>query len=531
MYPVVDVLPGALVLCKLTDGIQGDFRKPQNEELMDMAEKSGYGLPMGYAPSLCARTLLNNDFQKFLKTYPWAPDETAWEMAQGVCYIMFARYMNGVVQSIMWAISQVEMSGSPGYPFNLAFATKLLAWADEHTRQAIIDCIMHIIKTGKYLLRWRGKIYLHPTWKSSPKEENRPIDKLVHPDKDKRKTRVFMAGEFVTHIICIMLYGDQNNNLLNANQVTWSKYGMSMFYGGWDNLARYILTSDGNIGMFDCNDFRHFEASLKEFVQCAIYKLRNRSLFCTEFNLEELCRMQCFVIDSVVYSYVIDPNGWLMLMFGGNPSGGFNTLTDNVIASILCHVYLVVLNNPGKTVGEYVNMCEKHHLAIMGDDSVIPVHKDFARISQQLAPLGFTVSPERPSGPLEKCVFLNCGFAKNAKDFWFAVPNFDKIRSNIYFCFEQRSWRLAYVKACAYRTLCYMDKEHFKEANAIIEYILKKHGTEMRDSENKQMEKRLSYHSAISQLLPLSQLQFMWTGLESTGVVPKKHRTEFMFGV
>lgn len=496
---------------------------------MDMAENAGYGLPMGYAPSLCAKTLLNNDFQKFLKSYPWEPDEDCWDMAQDVLFVLLVQYLNAIVLSIEEAISRIEMAGSPGYPFNLAFATKRLAWEDLETRNAIIACIVHIIKTGKYLLIWRGKHYLFPIWKASPKEENRPIDKLVHPDKAKRKTRVFMAGEFVTHIVCIMLYGNQNDNLLNASSDTWSKYGMSMFYGGWDNLARYVLSSLGSPGVFSCNDFSHFEASLKEHVQAAIYKLRNRCIFMGGWKQEEIVRMQGFVIQSVVYSYVIDPNGWLMLMFGGNPSGGFNTLTDNVIASYLVHVYVVVKNNPGLTKAEYVLRCSQHHLAIMGDDSIVPVHRDFSNISSDLTPLGFTVAPERPDGPLKSCVFLNCGFKQKKSGFWYAVPNFDKIRSNIYFCFDQKSWRLAYVKACAYRTLCYMDEDHFKEANAIINYILSKHGKDMELLETQQMDKRLSYVSAIAQLLPLEQLEFMWTGLESSNV--KLLKTTYMFGV
>jgi len=519
MYSAIDCYPNAIVFHKLTNGIHGDFKSQHNGELINFLgqelKNEVIDLPQGFAKAICSRQMLRNDFKKFLKTYPWAPDPIALENAMKILELTFLSRLSSSTISFQRAIEVIDKTKSPGYPFNSWFKSK----------QEVIDCpeamvalqttVDNLRLTGNYLLEFRGKRFYHPYWQASPKNEFRPIDKLSNDVCEKRKTRVFMAGDFVTHIVMVMLYYDQNENLRDSWLDTWSMYGVSLFYGGWNHMCQYLNSSYQIRDIqytFTYGDFAHFEASVKEQIQTFIYQMRNNNV-CSDMPRTHLDNLQKFVFSSVVYSYVIDPDGWLIMKFGCNPSGSFNTLSDNKFANILVHLYSFCLYNNGKSFEELYRLSRLHHLAIMGDDSVVPKHPHFSNVSRDARDLGFNLTEEMPPGPLFSGKFLNCGFKVNKLGYWYPVPNWDKIRSGIYYAFESHSWRLAYVKVCAYRTLAYLDEYHFQEAERLLDYILKNHKYELEFGEAA-MDSKLTYLSCLSSKVSLDQLDFMWTGSE-----------------
>lgn len=483
--------------------------------MMQKVSRDGGQLPMSYVNSVCYLPLLRNDFKKFLDTYEWRPDEMKLKWAIDAYLFIYGKYMCGSTLSLCSAMSLREKGSSPGYPFNEKFKTVGDCLNDQEAKRSIIECVLGVVKTGKYRLTWRGKQYDHPYWKASPKDEMRPIDKVINDNPDKRKTRVFMAGDLVTSLIEIMVYGVQNENILNAKRDTWSKYGMTQYYGGWDDMCRYLESNPFFMGVkeYDCNDMKHYEASVKEQPQHIIYKIRDGYVYSEEYSSEELKNMQNFIRENVIYSYVIDPDGYLIMKLGGNPSGHMNTLTDNQMWNIIAHLYQ--LAKVSSTEEELIAKAEGHKLCLLGDDSVVPHHPDFSSLFTNFGALGLKVSPELPTCGILGIKFLNQGVIK-VRDVYYPSFNYEKIRANILYVWKSRSWRLTFVKCCAYRIMSYFSNVHWAESNIWCQYILDNHDQDMKNETR--MDLVVTYKATISQYLTIDHIRFLWTGNECSYV-------------
>jgi len=354
-----------------------------------------------------------------------------------------------------------------------------------------------------------GREYQFLYWLASPKGEMRVMEKLIHPDPEKRKCRTFLCSDIVAHIMMTMLFGGQNDGLLLSNRTTWSKVGYSPFYGGFNTLARYLLQNRAVLEklLFDCWDVSHMEASLNEYVLEAIYEMRKDYLILDQENR----RLYDFVYRHIVYSMCLDVDGYLCMMIGKNPSGSFNTLSDNTLALILVLFYC--LAKKSVNIADLLKKIAAHSCACMGDDSVVPHHPDFTDIVSDSLELGFVFKPEKPPGELADCVFTNSEFSLQ-NGMWFPKPNFEKVKANVFFHFKAKSWRLSYVKCCALRILAWNFPEEREQAERLCAFILKKHQRAMEVEHS--MDDKVSYHSAISAFLPSSQIDFLWSGNESS---------------
>jgi len=108
--------------------------------------------------------------------------------------------------------------------------------------------------------------------------------------------------------------------------------------------------------------------------------------------------------------------------------------------------------------------------------------------------------------------FLNAGFHHNGT-VWLLKPNFEKIRASIFFLWKSRSWRLCYVKVCAYRQLVFPFPKFRDEADRLLHYILTKHGDDMRNENS--MDNVLTYGSTRAALMSNEANEFLCTGFES----------------
>lgn len=502
MYPAIEAYPGLIVFKKFNKGIQGDFQPPFNQDLIAFANKQGKPLPTGYHPSIFSTQFLRNDFAKFQNAYNWSPHLPSLGLTLKAMRLVFGNHLFGSTKSAEKAIAQMDKTKSPGFPWNLYYITKQQV-VDNHL-QLLLSIIDTIRRTGEVSFELKGVTYNHTYWQCSPKSEMRVIDKMIHPSHEKRKTRTFFAGDIITHIVSFMLFSEQNDNLLNAHSTTWSKVGFSPFYGGFHQLAMYILSNSGDL--FDCYDVAHMEASLKELMLFILYDLRRDFIIFS--NGDEF--LFDFVFNTIVYSYIIDVDGYLCMMFGGNPSGGFNTLFDNTLALIITLFYTLARSSNG--LEELMSKIAKHRCACLGDDSVVPHHPDFENYVSHCEELGFDVKPECPTGLLTSCKFVNSEFVKIGQ-FWYPKPNADKIKANIYFYFKSRSWRLTFVKVCALRVLFWNYPIERKEAEEMIKWIVDNRDHHMQTEST--MDSKLTYHSAKAAYLPAAQISFMWQGDES----------------
>jgi len=462
---------------------------------------------MDYAPAIFDKQLLLNDYMKYVKSYLWCPDYEALRIASEAHREIRRSTMLSSVISVWEAISLMEVVASPGYPWNKYCKSKREA-LDKYL-DLIVFIVLQLMKTGKVHYVLEGIEYNILYWQTSPKGEIRTVTKLINPDPTKRKTRVFVCGCIISQIVSMMLSYNQNQNILATNREMWIKLGFTPFYGGWDNMSRKILNKeDPKKKLFDCNDVGHMEACLKEYVQEHISRLRYEGLINMNDDYENMFR---FNHQNKVYSYLIDPEGNLIMKFGCNSSGGFDTLSDNCLALEWMHLYNCAKEI--RSVQGVIKFYNTENLAILGDDSIIPHIPIFQNLQQNSLEIGFELKPEKPTGVLKDCSFTNCGFELiNGK--WLPRPNFDKIRASIYYNFKNKSWRFAYAKVNAYYVLSYYFPLYHQEAIELQRWILMKKDNIMKNFEGS-LDDKLTYEAALSTRLEDSQIEFMWTGNEA----------------
>jgi len=78
--------------------------------------------------------------------------------------------------------------------------------------------------------------------------------------------------------------------------------------------------------------------------------------------------------------------------------------------------------------------------------------------------------------------------------------------------FKSNSWRLAFVKVCAYRKLVYPFKAYRKEADRMLQYIRAKHDSDMRNE--KSMDDKISYSAALANQMSDQDNMFLLSGVE-----------------
>jgi hypothetical protein len=519
---LVDVYESSFVIKKLTNGIQGDYQPPANVELMDLVrarEEDGLEIPFGYAPAVFSRDMLENDFRKNLLSYEWFPDRKAWDVACAAFHIIMKQSLRGGVQPIEYAVSRMDKTTSPGWPLNLKYRTKGLSW--EGDEALIREIVRQIFTTGGFdvnfeyrpgkFVRWR-----HVYYQVSPKGELRTVDKLLNEDMAKRKTRTFMCGDLVLYLVTVMMYGEQHESFLGMSSGSgWSAVGMNPWYGGWNRMAAGLSSGVCRTPRFWCFDVSHMEASVNDNIQTVIDRTRNECL--DSENRQHMSNAMHFLHQSDVALYVIGVTGWLYLIVGKNPSGKFLTADDNTLALILVLLYAIARGSTG--LSQVLTTYYASPVKLFGDDSIMQEKDWVFNLVQYARELGFELKLECPPGPLSDARFLNAGFHHNGS-VWLLKPNFEKIRASIFFLWKSRSWRLCYVKVCAYRQLVFPFIKYRDEADRLLAYILQKHGDDMVNE--KSMDGTLTYGSCRAALMPDEQNEFLCTGFEGGSVDPRE---------
>jgi len=510
---MVDVYDTAFVIKQVTNGIQGDYQPPTNVELLNFvqssSEEKGMEIPFSYAPAVFSRDLLENDFKKNLHCYEWTPDERAWDLAKEAFRMVVKPYLYGSLMPLRQAVLRMDKTTSPGYPLNLKYRNKGSAWEGES--KLIEEIVDQVIKTGKFdvmfehrsgkFMRWNHIYYL-----TSPKGELRTVDKLLAEDVSKRKTRTFMCGDLVLYLITVMTYGLQHDNFLKmADKAEWSAVGMSPWYGGWNRMAAYLSTGPVVTPNFHCFDVKHMEASVNDLIQTVIDATRNEGLLTYSRHMLE------FIHLNDISLYVIGVSGWLYLLLGKNPSGKFLTADDNTLALILGLLYVIACDE--QNVQAVLETYFKSPAKLFGDDSIIQDRAWVSNVIPRMRDLGFEFGYECPVGPLRDARFLNAGFHWSGTT-WYFEPNFEKLRASIFFLWKSRSWRLAYVKVCAYRQLVYPYVQYRQEADRLLKYITDNHDHDMRDEIA--FDSTLTYGSTRLSLMSDRDSEFLHTGFETT---------------
>lgn len=492
-----------LVFKKVTPGIQSKSRGYANNELYDLAVNNNFRIPRGYALSQVDLPMLMNDFMKFVKNRPWEPDKHAWINAVRLTTEQNAPYLKGRVLSYSEAKARAERSKSPGAFWNKYFKSKGEVYDDPFGDRIVETTIREIMN---------GNLNINTWHQSSPKIEVRPLEKLTGENP---KVRVFMCCDIIFYTVGIMLYGDQNDHFLEAwDTRNYSAVGVSLQYGCWNKLFR-CMTEDLSLEealkeIFHSFDISGMEATLLSEVFDAIYIMRNANLLVPPKYARYYLNLQIWYLKVLFYAYVIDPHGFLILMFGGNPSGGFNTLTDNGFAQMLYTNYSLAIHE--RNYDELRIFASKFMwVKMVGDDSLFRDHKYISFYCQDLLSLGVVINYETTPGNILTQKLCNCGFIY-APRYGMVVPgaNIDKMLANVFYNMKRNSWRLAYVKLQALLFFTQVFPELHYQIQIMIKYVEDYH---LKDMEKEPLDEILTLNATLQQAKTTEQLKFLMFGL------------------
>lgn len=502
---------------QLNPGIFGGAKVRQNRELMNLSAQQDIEVPTDYVSAKMDRVYLENDFRKFRFSYVWNPAPSAWELTRQAYMTIFSPQLNAEFMSFSEAINKMELSASPGFPWNSKYKTKrdcLKSEEEGGVVQLIYKIVCQIFETGEIDYEFEGVRYTDVFWLTSPKSEIRPIEKYNNPDPLKRKTRTFMCGDLVTHIVGFMLYKTQNDNGMRRSKDTdWSTVGTSPWYGGWDRFSRTLLRNGSR--KFHSMDVSHMEASVSKSIQQLIYDTRNGAVkWCKdkEFTREQLEVAKSWYFDQITDSLIIDVNGFLCQKFGKNPSGQLGTLTDNTSALII--VFLYSIAKVSKSVDEVVNAYDEIANKCLGDDSLFEDDWRLLNVIEDARDLGFDFTYEAEPANLDKCRFLNSNFVLHkGRGLWIQKPNFEKILANVLFNFKKSSWRYTWVKLCAARKLVWAFPEWRDIIDLYLTFVKEKKYNHMKEETH--IDSEITFEAAMAQYMTDEHNAFLIFGDES----------------
>lgn len=303
-------------------------------------------------------------------------------------------------------MSTIDMDKAAGCPWTqLGFKTKRDFFSDRACQQYMFsDSFME-------------KPFL---WKVWPKTEWLHID-----DIKEDKVRTFIIAPSPAVYFGKVIWGDQNEK---AKMVAWSSYGFNPYHGGTHRMATKLNRNRIKIHY----DVKGWDRVLP--IMMEVYQLRNAFLPLDRRMLEKMIQ---FLTGNMMESYLVLPDGTVIIKLIGNNSGGWNTTVDNIIAHffILSHVLHFHFDGSSDIVDECV-------ANLFGDDDLmsIPAYDGFdcfSNIEKSFRHVfglyGMTLSPFRITDDIIGCEFL--GFKIGM---WngFYVPVYDQARLLASFCYD-----------------------------------------------------------------------------------------------
>lgn len=315
-----------------------------NDSLADCWKEQGWELPNTYLPSQVNVAAGYASFLKYDKAQPII-DMFHWNLSYTWLERHFHPYMAGSTVLPMDLVKrEMKMDTSPGYPWNLSYATKTDFLKDERMSQVLQD--FHEEITSVY------PTDINVIWTCSVKgDEMRPVAKILD-----NKLRTFTASPFEhslnTNLYCL----DMNNKFYKSAFGTWSFVGASKFRGGW-NRAGVGLDRHPSKYSLDGKEWDSsiFAAALWD--QCRIRYSFLKPEFRTSASWNALRNIYSMIIDAIC---VLDL-GDLIRKFTGNPSGSANTIVDNtmILIRLMFYAWLVLSYPFRKDIGRKMNDAER----------------------------------------------------------------------------------------------------------------------------------------------------------------------------
>jgi hypothetical protein len=485
-----------------------------NTEMMKFAEDNGYELPKNFVMMATNMQLLKNDNVKLQINHFFKPKKVFWELAEQRFLRKYSSLYEGA-KPLKFAQAKKECVT------NSSSGIVAKEETGQMKKRGVLEHEEKWLK-GKILDISRGKPVIE-VLQNGPKEEIRPLEKLVHEDLSKRKQRAFMSSGMVHHFVGLMLFYNQNQRRLERllRPDEWSAAGCSLYNGGWDAMARKLLGQ--GINKFRCKDVTAMESSVVREIQRVIYGARAvcyRAGMTWEKDPDfdeplDYHRLFDWWVQNTIFSVVLDFEGKVWLKCGQNASGQYLTLFDNIDAMELVFSYHLAKVCPFPQMSDYTQFVASKVLLLMGDDSIFPDDNVWDGLDNSAGECGFAMTDEVDEPvPLERAKFCGFSWLKGKYNTWLFRPTVEKILANVFFNFKKQSFRLCYAKLCAARILFYpLQNGDFQLVNLMLGRLQTHHYQEMMSESH--MDELITYHAALCQYKTDSEIEQLLYGLES----------------
>nr|WRQ64749.1 polyprotein 2 [Patatavirales sp.] len=332
-------------------------------------------------------------------------DEDARWFAENALEMEFLPHMkDSEVRDLDAGLLDVDLSTSPGFPWNLKYKTKrdLYESADYEFFRAYCD------KDWDELTGYKWYVFTN-----SLKEEIRPDEKIKA-----NKIRTFTASPAEAVVSGNRLFGDMNEKFIASHLKTSSVVGMNPFKGGWNEvyqkLKNHPMRGRSKIVGFEMDE-SEYDSSLRSFLFEAVCDFRIKCLRVRDRTPENINRIRQYY-RNIVNSVIITADGIIIQKHLGNPSGSVNTISDNTLILYFLLAYTWYLLSPVKTIESFR---ESVVAALQGDDNTWTVDQITAEfynavsVSKEFSKIGIvTTSPCYEARELEELSFLSSSFSR-----------------------------------------------------------------------------------------------------------------------
>lgn len=254
-------------------------------------------------------------------------------------------------------VSELDLTTSTGYPFNKVFAKKRELLEQDPDFKQFMEEDWERLK--------------HFCWSciatSSLKEELRAEEKIID-----NSIRTFISMPIDATIHGKRLYDDMNNKFYNSYLHTASAVGMSPYDGNWHVLYEKLMKFGKESLGWDLDESQ-YDSSLRSFMMwnCANFRF---NMLRKEDRTEENRQRNQVYYRNLNHTFIITPNGVLVMKKGGNPSGGVNTIVDNTLSlyALLCYAWICI-HEDREIETSYEEFNANTSAALVGDDNTFTV--------------------------------------------------------------------------------------------------------------------------------------------------------------
>lgn len=299
------------------------------------------------------------------------------------------------VVSMAEAINDLELSSSPGVPWNLEYGLK---------RNLLED--PDFVPSCEFEWRELEKANFVSFFKNSTKEEVRLKQKIRE-----NKIRTFTASSVTFTVAGSMMFLDMNEKFYRSYLKHSSAVGINPYNRGWEEVRTYLSVFERGFEL----DESEYDSSLFQMIFHFILNFRWMCLK-EEFKTEEIKVKMENYYRNLVFSVMVLADGSVVLKNTGNPSGSVNTIVDNTLAlfMLLSYAWLVLVPDEWKT---WNAMKEHTRFVLTGDDNTWTVSEEAMpffnadSVSHVFSGVGVTTtSPCYDPRPLRELRFLSRRF-------------------------------------------------------------------------------------------------------------------------